>query len=98
MSDTSIHNISVVLAGRKYPVIVNEDEVARMTTINECLNQELADLQSRYSNQLSTQDLLAMLLITYANRLAEEQEKNDFSRVQERVDSLEHLLEQVFDQ
>lgn len=98
MSDTSMHNVPIVLAGRSYPVLVDENELDRVTTINERLNQELADLQGRYSNQLNTQDLLAMLLITYANRLAEEQQKNDFHRVEKRVESLENLLEQVFDQ
>ena len=75
-----------------------EEEVARVQAINERLNEELADLQGRYSNQLSTQDLLSMLLITYANRLEEEQERNNLQPIQERIASLENLLEQVFDQ
>lgn len=98
MNDESIHTVSIVLAGRKYPVLVAEEEVARVQAINERLNEELADLQGRYSNQLSTQDLLSMLLITYANRLEEEQERNNLQPIQERIASLENLLEQVFDQ
>jgi cell division protein ZapA (FtsZ GTPase activity inhibitor) len=98
MNDDSFQNISVVLAGRTYPVLVKPDEVSRVQAINQRLTQELSDLQSRYSNQLNNQDLLAMLLLTYANRLEEEQLKNDLSPVQERVEAIEQLLEQVFDQ
>lgn len=98
MSEDAFQNISVVLAGRTYPVLVKPDEVGRIQTINQRLTQELADLQSRYSNQLNTQDLLAMLLLTYANKLAEAQEKTDLTPVKARVEAIEQLLEQVFDQ
>lgn len=98
MNEDSFQNISVVLAGRTYPVLVKPEEVGRVQAINQRLTQELSDLQSRYSNQLNTQDLLAMLLLTYANRLAEEEKKNNLSPVQERVEAIEQLLEQVFDQ
>lgn len=98
MSDVPVQSIPIVLAGRTYPVLVTEEESLRVQAINERLNQELADLQGRYSNQLSTQDLLAMLLITYANRLEEEQQRNNLQPVKERIEALENLLEQVFDQ
>ncbi|MFK7796708.1 MAG: cell division protein ZapA [Aureispira sp.] len=98
MNEDTFQNISVVLAGRTYPVLVKPDELGRIQTINQRLTQELADLQSRYSNQLNTQDLLAMLLLTYANKLAEAQEKTDLTPVNARVEAIEQLLEQVFDQ
>lgn len=98
MNDDSFENISVVLAGRTYPVLVKPEEVDRVQAINQRLTQELSELQSRYSNQLNTQDLLAMLLLTYADRLAEEQTKADLSSVEERIVAIEQLLEQVFDQ
>ncbi len=98
MNDDSFQNISVVLAGRTYPVLVKPDEVDRIQAVNQRLTQELSELQSRYSNQLHTQDLLAMLLLTYANRLAEEQHNNDLSPVEARIEAIEQLLGQVFDQ
>ena len=98
MNDVPIHNIAVVLAGRNYPVLVTDEEVGRVKAINERLNQELADLQSRYSNQLNTQDMLAMLLITYANRLEEEQERNNLQPIEARVEAIDDLLNQAFDQ
>lgn len=98
MNDDSFQNIPVVLAGRTYPVLVKPEEVSRIQAINQRLTQELSDLQSRYSNQLNTQDLLAMLLLTYADRLAKEQQKSDLAPVEARVVAIEQLLEQVFDQ
>lgn len=98
MNKDSFQNISVVLAGRTYPVLVKPDEVGRVQAINQRLTQELSDLQSRYSNQLNTQDFLAMLLLDYANRLEEEQKKNDLSPVEMRVKAIEQLLEPIFDQ
>lgn len=98
MNDDSFQNIPVVLAGRTYPVLVKPEEVGRIQAINQRLTEELSELQNRYSNQLNTQDLLAMLLLTYANKLAEEQKKSDWAPVEERIASIEQLLAQVFDQ
>lgn len=97
MSEDNLLTIPVVLAGRTYPVLVTQDEVEGVKLINQRLNKEFLDLQNRYANKLNKQDILAMLLLTYAKELHEEQKKSNFAPVQKRIESIENILEQAFE-
>lgn len=95
MHNDNIIEIPVSLAGRKYPVLATPEEVEYIHLINEQLQAEFDDLKARYSNKLNNQDILAMLLLTYAKNLYDEKAKQDLSPVQQKVASIEQLLEQV---
>lgn len=90
-------NISISLAGRSYPVVVREDEESFVQTIVQDLEAEISDMSTRYANKLNKQDILAMLLLTYAKKYHEEQQKNDLSPIENRVDSIIELLELTSD-
>jgi hypothetical protein len=93
MSDDKLLNIPVSLAGRTYPVLVTEQEAKNLAFINEQLNKEFLDLKSRYMNKLNNQDILAMLLLTYAKDLHEERESKNLAPVEKRIQSIENILE-----
>jgi cell division protein ZapA (FtsZ GTPase activity inhibitor) len=97
MNKDNLLTIPVVLAGRTYPVLVTQDEVEGINLINEQLNKEFSDLQNRYANKLNKQDILSMLLLTYAKDLLEERQKTDLAPVEKLIESIETILEQAFD-
>lgn len=97
MNKDNLLTIPVVLAGRTYPVLITPDEVESVELINQQLNKEFSDLQKRYANKLNKQDILSMLLLTYAKDLQEERQKTDFTSVKNRIESIETVLEQAFD-
>ncbi len=95
MSDNNLLNVSVLLAGRTYPILVSETEVDSIEKINAKLNEEYLALKSQYANKLNEQDILAMLLLTYAKNLHEEKNLNDLNPVEKRIQSIEKILDQV---
>lgn len=97
MNEDNLLTLPVVLAGRTYPVLVTEDEVQSVKSINEQLNKAFLALQNRYANKLNKQDILAMLLLTYAKDLHEEQKKTDLVPIKSRIESIESILEQAFE-
>ncbi len=97
MNDEKILEIPVSIAGRIYPVLAASDEVENIEFINKKLNEEFSDLKSRYSNKLNNQDILAMLLFTYAKNLQEEKLQTDMLPVEKRVQSIENILEKAFE-
>lgn len=97
MNEDNLLTIPVVLAGRTYPVLIRQDEVESVQLINQQLNKEFSDLQGRYANKLNKQDILSMLLLTYAKDLLEERQKTDLAPVKKRIESIETVLEQAFD-
>ncbi|CAA6801073.1 MAG: Unknown protein [uncultured Aureispira sp.] len=97
MNKDNLLTIPVVLAGRTYPVLVTQDEVESVQLINQQLNKEFLELQDCYANKLNKQDILSMLLLTYAKDLLEERQKMDLVPVNKRIESIESILEQAFD-
>lgn len=98
MKEDNLLTIPVVLAGRTYPVLVTQDEVESIKLINQQLNKEFLELQKCYANKLNKQDILSMLLLTYAKDLLEERQKTDLVPVKKRIESIETILEQAFDE
>ena len=97
MDNNDILEIPITIAGRTYPVLARPEEVAGIDRIKEQLTEEFSDLKSRYSNQLNNQDILAMLLFTYAKNLQEEKLQTDMLPVEKRVQSIENILEKAFE-
>ncbi|MCH2023839.1 MAG: cell division protein ZapA [Saprospiraceae bacterium] len=97
MSDNDLINVSVNLAGRSYPILVSENELSSIEKINAKLNEEFIALKTQYANKLNEQDILAMLLLTYAKNLHEEKQINDLTPVEKRIRSIEKILTQVSD-
>lgn len=68
--------MSILIADKKYPVIVSSDEAELVGILEKDINENIKSLQSEYGN-LSKQDCLAMLL--FNARIEKIQSKNQTS-------------------
>ncbi len=61
--DKNIKRMSVVIAGRSYPVKVTEEEALEIPNIEKKINDQIMEIQMSYKN-LDTQDCVSMVLLT----------------------------------
>lgn len=93
MSKQNLVNLSIQIAGKAYPVLAAPEEVPLLQTVEKRLEQELDDLQRRYGSRLSKQDLLALLLLTYAKQSTELQQDPQSASLSDKVQNLLALLD-----
>lgn len=94
--DDNLKTISVTLAGRKYPIVTSAEEESTVQQINVQLEKEFAELRKKYASKLNKQDILAMLLFTYAKKLHESQVENDLTPVIDQINTIDHILDKAF--
>jgi cell division protein ZapA (FtsZ GTPase activity inhibitor) len=94
MSEEEYKSISIMIAGRAYPLKVKmEDEEAIRQVVNE-LNEKIKHFQITYSNR-DKQDCLSMALLTYAVDFHKAVKNTDEKRFNERLDKLDQLLDAI---
>jgi cell division protein ZapA (FtsZ GTPase activity inhibitor) len=97
MDGQEVKNITVVIAGRPYPLKVQErDEPSIRKIVNE-INEKVNDFQLTYTNK-DKQDCLAMAALTYAvdnykTRLSNVALEDDV--LVQRLENIDTLLEQL---
>ncbi|MFT6334462.1 MAG: cell division protein ZapA (FtsZ GTPase activity inhibitor) [Halioglobus sp.] len=91
--EKSTTRITVVIAGRSYPVKATEAEARLLPSIEKKINDQIMKIQMSYKD-LDMQDYLSMVLLTniMSSNNAEEQEKE---AVSEKLDQLNSLIESV---
>lgn len=95
MSKEKLRSVDVEIAGRTYPIFVSEEEEKEVLDMVKHLNLEIKEVHSRYANKLSKQDVLAMLLMTYAKKLRDQENAMHNSQVSQKLDDLYLLLEEA---
>ncbi len=87
-------SIKVVLAGRTYPLTINENEEDKVRSAVETINSSIKRLQENYAVK-DMQDLLAMTALQLATRDSESNSKQENGELEnqfkEVVESLRHL-------
>ncbi|KAA3629008.1 MAG: cell division protein ZapA [Bacteroidetes bacterium] len=97
MDGQEVKNITVVIAGRPYPLKVQErDEPSIRKIVNE-INEKVNDFQLTYTNK-DKQDCLAMAALTYAvdnykTRLSNVALEDDV--LVQRLENIDILLDQL---
>ncbi len=97
MDGQDVKNITVVIAGRPYPLKVQErDEPSIRKIVNE-INEKVNDFQLTYTNK-DKQDCLAMAALTYAvdnfkTRLSNVALDDDV--LVQKLENIDTLLEQL---
>lgn len=97
MDGHDVKNITVVIAGRPYPLKVQErDELSIRKIVNE-INEKVNDFQLTYTNK-DKQDCLAMAALTFAvdnykTRLSNVALEDDV--LVQRLENIDILLEQL---
>lgn len=97
METQDTKNITVVIAGRPYPLKIKEsDEPVIRKIVNE-VNDKLSRFQLTYSNK-DKQDCLSMALLTYAVDLHKAQQTlppDEDSAVAEKLSQVTALLDKL---
>ena len=83
--------LEVQIAGRKYPLIINQDEEGRVKEMIGEINKKVSDFQLKYGNK-DRQDHLAMLLLTTYNELTKLKTGRDEEAVLQRLTKMEDDL------
>ena len=93
-----MHNIEIEIeiAGKTYPVLVEKEEEALIFNLAEQLNDEINDLQRRYGNKLNKQDILSMLLFTYAKKFIDLENNSKNNKIDEKIDTLYLMLDNAW--
>ncbi|WP_116125499.1 cell division protein ZapA [Lewinella sp. IMCC34183] len=97
MADNAQDNkpISVVIAGRPYPIRVGEAEEEGLRALVKEINDRFNDFQIRYRDR-DKQDCLVMTLLTYASELRSARDQADSgsdAALSERLAKLNDLVE-----
>lgn len=90
-------SIKVVLAGRNYPLTINEDEETRVREAVLKINNSIKRLQENYAVK-DMQDLLAMTALQLASQNNEVQvpsETDDSDQLNELLVDLKKLSEEI---
>lgn len=82
MADEELRKLTVLLAGRPYPLKVQPSEEAIVRKVVKEINQQISQYQQSYLGK-DKQDFLAMILLTYAV----ENDKNSSPPLDESRDS-----------
>lgn len=90
-------SIKVVVAGRTYPLTVNENEQEKVLKSAEDINKAIKLLQDNYAVK-DMQDLLAMTALQLASKSGLKVDKNtstpDYSAIESELDKLSKEFDQ----
>ena len=84
-------SIKIVVAGRTYPLTVNEGEDTKIIKAAEDINKAVKLLQENYAVK-DMQDLLAMTALQLATKSSNTAVSTDISSIE---DSLDNLLQEL---
>jgi cell division protein ZapA (FtsZ GTPase activity inhibitor) len=93
MKNEQLNSIDVEIAGRAYPVLVNDEEAKNVQALAKQLDREIDEMYSRYINKLNKQDVMSMLLLTYAKKVQDLEQLAVLEALTEKVDALYNLFE-----
>ena len=82
--EKNTNRISVVIAGRSYPVKATEAEARLIPIIEKKINDQIMRIQMSYKD-LDMQDYLSMVLLT--------NEASDTEAISDKMDQLNSLIE-----
>lgn len=105
MDGTEMMNITVLIAGRPYPLKIKVGDEHTIRTIVKDINEKVNKFQKTYTKK-DKQDCLSMALLTYAVDLHKSSSNNDVSPVattdnavptalSDKIHQLDELLENL---
>jgi len=92
-----MYNIDIELAGKSYPVLVEKEEETMLLDLAKQINDEISDMQRRYGNKLNKQDILSMLLLTYAKKFKDLENNFELNKIDEKIDTLYLMLDNAIE-
>lgn len=89
--DKNTKRMTVVIAGRSYPVKVSETEARLIPNIEKKINDQIMEIQMAYKDR-DIQDCISMVLLTNSMSNINTEEPNT-DGLSEKLDSINSLLE-----
>ena len=89
--------ITVEIAGRNYPIIVEEGETQSIQTIVEDVNEKIGHFKSTY-NRKDSQDYLAMSFLSYAvdqQKVKQESQNTSQKDLTNRIEQIDLVLDKL---
>lgn len=96
MDEKRTKTITVVLAGRPYPLKVSADDEAAIRRIVKEVNEKINNFQLTYADR-DKQDCLSMAVLTYAVDLYKARQSADMEQHPDLPERLAHI-DQLLDQ
>ncbi len=90
--DNGSLNITVLIAGRPYPLKIKASDEQVIQNLVKGINDKINTFQNTYP-QKDKQDCLAMGILTYAVELQKAKQTGQNSAIDEQLDSLNNLLD-----
>lgn len=95
MEENITKNITVLIAGRPYPLKVKQNDEPAIRKIVKVLNEKVNRFQLSYPNK-DKQDCLSMALLTYAVDLHKQQQSASVNnQVSSKLSEIETLLDNL---
>lgn len=94
MAAEEIKQISVIIAGRGYPLKIKEGEEDAIMMIADEVNKRIREYQEVYPNR-EKQDWLAMAILSYAIERFQSEKAMTDSKLVQRFDEVEHYLDDL---
>jgi len=91
MEDTAVTNITVLIAGRPYPLKIKVGDEPVIRGIVKEVNEKINKFQLTYTKK-DKQDCLSMALLTYAVDLHKAQQAPQEDNFTEKIEELDNLL------
>jgi len=86
--------ISVIIAGRGYPLKIKEGEEDAIMMIADEVNKRIREYQEVYPNR-EKQDWLGMAILSYAIERFQSEKAMTDSKLVQRFDEVEHYLDDL---
>ncbi len=97
MDGQELVNMTVMIAGRPYPLKVRKPDESNIRAIANDVNDKISQYQVTYKNK-DKQDCLSMAALTYAVDLQKAKLTLDqYNSIENRLAELEQLLDQLID-
>ena len=97
MDGQELVNLTVMIAGRPYPLKVRQSDQPNIRAIAKEVNDKISQYQVTYKNK-DKQDCLSMTAMTYAVDLQKAQITIDqYNSIESRLTELDNLLDQLLE-
>jgi cell division protein ZapA len=92
MSEQQHKSMKVMIGGRYYPVIIEDENEAMIGEVVEEVNNNIKKFQATYHNK-DQQDCITMLLLTQAVEARKNANQNESQQdLQKRIEALDQLV------
>lgn len=92
MEETPTAKATITIAGKEFPLMLNEVEMGRLHLIEEEINNKVIQYQSQYEH-INLKDAITLVLISYAFELKGAKANQSSEKLDQALNQLESILQ-----